>query len=828
VELARATNVPSSARTVASTKATRRPPDTTDASHVRTVPTGAGRRKLMVRSALVTRTGRPAAKVTADAPIAESQHAARKPPWTTPTGLAKRWSAPIRHTVRPGVVLSRHTIPRVRSQLGGSCNVGAVTVETLPGRSAQAGVPAMPVGRVWAMPPAPAPPGSTPTDADLEQLGIDVIRGLAMDAPERAHSGHSGTAMALAPLAHVLFTRVMRHDPTDPAWPDRDRFVLSNGHASILLYSMLYLCGYGLTLDDLRAFRQWGSKTPGHPENRHTAGVEVTTGPLGQGFANGVGMGIAERFLRSRFGPDVVDHHTFVLCGDGCLEEGISHEAASLAGHLGLGRLVYVYDDNHISIDGPTELAYTDDVPGRFAAYGWHVEPVGEIANDTGALEQALRRAMAVEDRPSLIVLRSHIGWPSPHLTDTAKAHGDPFGEDEIRQTKEILGLPADQTFWVPDDVLELYRRTIPRGEALRAEWAARFGSWDGDRAAWDAAWAGKGLPGWEAKLPTFEAGKELATRRAINACINATAEVVPGLVSGAADLTGNTGVKIDGAEQQSIEHPGGRQVYYGIREHGMGAVMTGMAHHGGVLPVGGTFFCFSDYMRGAVRLAALSQAHVVYSWTHDSVGLGQDGPTHQPVEQLASLRAMPGLVVVRPADANECAQAWSLAVDGEAPAALVLSRQEIPVLAATAARAAEGVRRGGYVLVDEPGAGDDGPPDLVLVATGSEVHVCVAAAEQLLGYGVGARVVSLPCWEWFEDQGEGYRHSVLPPGIPTLSVEAAASFGWDRYADASVAIDTFGASAPGATALAEYGFTPEHVVERALALLAVTEEPRS
>jgi transketolase len=673
-------------------------------------------------------------------------------------------------------------------------------------------------------PPAPATPppdaGTSRPGGDLEQLGINVIRGLAMDAPERAHSGHTGTAMALAPLAHVLYTRIMRHDPTDPAWPDRDRFVLSNGHACILLYSMLYLCGYGLTLDDIKAFRQWGSRTPGHPEHGHTPGVEVTTGPLGQGFANGVGMGIAERVLRARFGSDVVDHHTFVICGDGCLEEGISHEAASLAGHLELGRLVYVYDDNHISIDGPTELAYNDDVKGRFEAYGWHVDDVGEIANDVDALEQALRRAMAVEDKPSLVMLRSHIGWPSPHLTDTAKAHGDPFGEDEIRLTKEILGLPADESFWVPDEVVEMYRRTIPRGEAMRAEWAARFSAWQGDRQAWDVSWSGKGAPGWEAKLPSFEAGTSIATRKAVNACLNATADLIPGLVVGAADLTGNTGMKLDGAERQSPEHPDGRQVYYGIREHAMAAAMTGMAHHGGVVPVGGTFFCFSDYMRPAVRLAALSGAHVIYSWTHDSVGLGEDGPTHQPIEQLAALRAMPGITLVRPADANECAQAWKLAVDGAGPTGLVLSRQDLPVLARTAERSVEGVPRGGYVLVDEPGAGAAGPPDVVLIGTGSEVHVCVDAASQLAGEGVRARVVSLPCWERFGAQDDVYRDEVLPPGVPRLAVEAAASFGWDRYADATVSIDRFGASALGTRALAEFGFTPENVAQHAKALL--------
>ncbi len=653
-------------------------------------------------------------------------------------------------------------------------------------------------------------------DTQIEQLGIDVIRGLAMDAPEAAKSGHSGTATALAPLAHVLFTRIMRHDPTDPEWPDRDRFVLSNGHASILLYSMLYLTGYDLDLDDLKAFRQLESRTPGHPERRHTAGVEVTTGPLGQGFSNAVGMAVAERFNRARFGAELCDHHTFVIAGDGCFEEGISHEAASLAGHLGLGRLVCIYDDNHISIDGPTELAYTDNVAERFAAYGWDVDNIGEVANDTDAIEAAIRRGMAVEDKPSLVILRSHIGYPSPHLVDTAKAHGDPFGADEIRATKEVMGLPVDETFWVPDEVIDLYRKVVPRGQAQRAEWEARLAATTQDRAAWDAAQAGRGLEGWSAKLPTFETGTSLATRQAVKACVNGTAEVIPGLLVGAADLTGNTGVALSGSEPQSIEHPDGRQFHYGIREHGMGGIMNGMAAHGGVLPVGGTFFTFSDYMRGAVRLAALSQLHVVYSWTHDSIGLGQDGPTHQPIEHLASLRAMPGLQVVRPADANETAQAWKAAVDSDEPLALVTSRQELPVLAATADRGPQGVARGGYVLVDE----DGGQAQVVLIGTGSEVHLCVDAVPLLAERGIRARVVSLPCWEWFEDQDRSYRDEVLPPGIPRLSVEAGTSFGWDRYADATVSIDTFGASAPGGVALEHFGFTADNVAIRAAELV--------
>ncbi len=658
-------------------------------------------------------------------------------------------------------------------------------------------------------------------DPTLVELGINVVRGLAMDAPEAANSGHSGTAMALAPLAHVLWTRIMRYDPAQPTWPDRDRFVLSNGHASILLYSFLHLTGYDLTLDDIRQFRQWGSRTPGHPEHRHTAGVEVTTGPLGQGFANAVGMAIAERVVRARFGSEVCDHRTFVIAGDGCFMEGISHEAASLAGHLGLGRLLAFYDDNHITIDGPTELAYSDNVPGRFEAYGWNVRDLGEMANDVDGLESAVREAMAqpadgVGAKPTLLVLRSHIGWPSPKLTDTATAHGTPFGAEEIAVTKKLLGLPPDETFWVPDEVRAFYGKQVARGAALRAEWEKRFDAWTGDRDAWAAAQAGRGIAGWDDGLPSFESGTQLATRRAINQCINATAKGLPGLVAGSADLTGNNGVLVKGADLQAVRTPAGAQLHYGIREHGMGATMNGMALHGGVLPVGGTFFIFSDYMRPAVRLAALSGAHVIYSWTHDSVGVGEDGPTHEPIEHLASLRAMPQLAVVRPADANETAQAWRLAVEAEGPIALALSRQGVPVLAAAAARAEGGVPKGGYVLVDEVG----GPVRLVLIGTGSEVQHCVGAAEVLSGDGVPVRVVSLTCWEWFEEQSADYRAEVLPAGVPTLSVEAGSTFGWSRYADASIGIDHFGASAPGPVVMEKFGFTVANVVERARDLL--------
>jgi transketolase len=653
------------------------------------------------------------------------------------------------------------------------------------------------------------------SDTDLEQLAINVIRGLCMDGPEAAKNGHPGTGMALAPLAHVLWTRVMKYDASAPDWPDRDRFVLSAGHASILLYSMLYLSGAGdLELEDLRQFRQWGSKTPGHPEVHHTVGVEVTTGPLGQGFANGVGMGIAERYLRSRFGADACDHHTFVIAGDGCLEEGISHEAASLAGHLKLGRLIYVYDDNHITIDGDTALSYSDDAGKRFEAYGWSVERIGEVANDTDALEAALLRAKAVEDAPSLIILRSHIGYPSPKYTDTEHAHGNPLGEDEVKVTKGILGLPQDESFWVPDDVLAMYREAGLRGKAAREEWTSRVAGLDIDHTAWQACLEGRGIEGWEAKLPTWPVGEKVATRKASGACVQAIVDVVPGLMGGGADLTGNTGTVIKDHGMQSAAEPAGRQIYFGVREHGMGGVMNGMALHGGTLPVGGTFFVFSDYMRGAVRLAALSEAKLIYSWTHDSVGLGPDGPTHQPIEHLASLRAMPGLRVIRPADANETAVAWQVAVEADGPTALILTRQDLPVVVEP--ESATGLINGAYVLADSDGVTDDDDLDVILIGTGSEVSVCLDAKPLLEADGLKVRVVSMPSWTLFEAQDDDYQESVLPPEVATLAVEAGTSFGWGRWADDSVSIDHFGASAPGDVVLAKFGYTAENVAERA------------
>lgn len=658
---------------------------------------------------------------------------------------------------------------------------------------------------------APSPP--TPTahglTADHDALAVSVIRGLAMDAPLRANSGHQGTAMALAPLAHVLYSRVMKHDPADPAWPDRDRFVLSAGHASILQYSMLHLCGYGLEREDLEAFRQWESATPGHPEAGHTAGVEVTTGPLGQGFANAVGLALAERFLRERFGRDAVDHHTWVIAGDGCLMEGVSHEAASLAGHLGLGRLICVFDDNRITIDGPTSLATSEDVAARFESYGWDVQYLGEIADDLDALTDALLAARADDTRPSLLVLRSHIGHPSPDHTDHHAAHGLAFSAEDVTRTKAVMGIP-DEPFWIPQDLLTAYRETVgATGAAAREAWAERTAEVV-DRPEWRAAWAGTGLDGWEAELPTFDQGTSIATRQAIQRVLDATAPMLPGLVSGSADLTGNTGTKLADAEVQGAEHPGGRQVHYGVREHAMGSVMVGLASHGGVLPVGGTFFVFLDYMRPPVRLAAMSRAKVCFVFSHDSVGVGEDGPTHQPVEHLATLRAIPDLQVIRPADANETAAAWLATVRHDGPTALVLSRQGLPVVTDGSA-----VERGAGVVRDGGTS-----PSVVLVGTGSEVSVCLEAADRLADRGVHARVVSMPSWDRFARQDRATRDEVFPPDVPVLSVEAATTFGWAAWADDSIGIDRFGASAPGAEVLERLGIHPDHVVERALALV--------
>jgi len=627
-----------------------------------------------------------------------------------------------------------------------------------------------------------------------------------MDAPQKANSGHSGTAMALAPLTYALWSKVMRYDASDPAWPNRDRFILSGGHASILHYSLLHLTGFALTLDDIKNFRQFGSPTAGHPELHHCPGIEVTTGPLGQGFANAVGMAMAEHSLRARFGPQLFDHHTYVLCGDGDLEEGISHEAASLAGHLGLGKLVAIYDDNHISIDGSTELALSDNAVERFRSYGWHVENLGEIGEDVDALVAAIERVKDVDGKPSLLVLRSHIGYPSPSYTDTAHAHGNPFGDEEISATKKILGMP-DEQFWCPDDVLSHMHDIGLRGRASREAWYEMFENWDKNRDQLLAALNGTGVDGWTDALPTWEPGEMVATRTAGKKVLNALIPVVPGLLGGGADLTGNCGVEIDGGVAFSKLNRDGRQIHFGIREHAMGSVMNGMAAHGGVLPFGGTFFVFADYMRPAVRLAALSDLHVIYSWTHDSVGVGEDGPTHQPIEHLASLRAMPKLRVIRPADANETAQAWKIAVEMGGPTALVLSRQNLPVLEGT--KGGNGVALGAYILRETKA-----DPAVVLIGTGSEVSLCIKAADQLATEGIAVRVVSMPSWELFMEQDKDYQLSILGIDIPRVSVEAGSTFGWSLWADACVGIDHFGASAPGPELMELFGINIDNVIE--------------
>ena len=646
----------------------------------------------------------------------------------------------------------------------------------------------------------------------IERLGINVIKALSMDGPHAARSGHQGTAMALAPLAHVLWTRIMRYDAQRPDWPDRDRFVLSAGHASILQYAMLYLTGHGLTLDDIKDFRQWGSATPGHPEAGCTPGVEVTTGPLGQGIANAVGMAVAESQLRTRFGAELFDHRIFVIAGDGDLSEGVSHEAASLAGHLGLGRLVVVYDDNLVTIDGGIDLALSDDAAARFRAYGWHVIELGEAAEDLDALEAGLREASAVEDRPSLVILRTVIAAPAPKTSGTPAGHGYAILDDEIAETKALMGLPTDESFHVPAEVVDYYRAAGTAGQAERFAWEARAAAFDGDRASLEACLATTGLPGWDEVLPTFEPGQSVATRRASHAALRALQPVVPAISAGSADLTGSTGTALADAGVFSAREPAGRQIYFGVREHAMGAIANGMALHGGAVPVVGTFLVFADYMRPAVRLAALSEAKVVFVWSHDSVGVGEDGPTHQPVEHLASLRAIPDLTVIRPADATETVGAWRVAVESDGPTALILTRQGVPVLAGTRA---EAVAAGGYTVVEPD------EPRLTLVGTGSEVSVCCDAADLLGAEGIAARVVSLPSWELFARQPYSEQARVLRPDLPSLSVEAGSTMGWTRWTDEAVGIDRFGASAPGAQVMEKLGISAPNVAERARGLLS-------
>jgi transketolase len=663
-------------------------------------------------------------------------------------------------------------------------------------------------------------------EIDLERRSIDTIRVLAMDAVQKANAGHPGTAMALAPVAYLIYTEFLRHNPANPRWPDRDRFVLSAGHACILQYAALHLTGYDLSLGDLKQFRQWGSRTPGHPEQHLTSGVETTTGPLGQGVANGVGFAIAERFLAQRYNRphhDIVDHRVYAICSDGDLMEGVASEAASIAGHLGLGKLVYVYDDNRITIDGTTALSFSrEDKGARFEAYGWHVQHVDD-ANDLDSLRAALGAARDEPDRPSLIVVRSHIAFPAPHAIDTAKAHGSPLGEDEVRATKEVLGWDPDATFVVPDGVYE-HMGQAGRGHELETEWQQTFDVWSkafpDARADWDQVHTGRPRPGFESTLPEFPAGEELATRAAGKAVMQAFMPYVPTMLGGAADLVESTYTELQGGGVFSSTHAG-RNIAFGIREHGMGSIVNGLMLHGGIVkPYGSTFLVFSDYMRPAVRLSALEGLPVVWAWTHDSIGLGEDGPTHQPVEHYAALRAIPNLWFIRPCDANETAVAWKVALTREdGPVALSLTRQKVPTLDRTELAPAAGLEQGGYVLWES------GDPDLILIATGSEVSLALDAARRIAAEnGNGVRVVSMPCFELFAAQPRDYRDEVLPPEVGArLSVEAGVAQGWERWVGDdgdSLALDRFGASAPGGTVLSELGFNVDNVFARGTALL--------
>ena len=664
----------------------------------------------------------------------------------------------------------------------------------------------------------------TVASATLDRLAIDTIRTLSIDGVQKANSGHPGAPMGAAPMAYTLWTRFLRHAPTRPDWPDRDRFVLSAGHASMLLYSLLHLTGYDVTLEDLESFRQWGSRTPGHPEYGLTPGVEATTGPLGQGFANAVGMAIAEVRLGAEFnrpGHDIVDHWTYTICSDGDLQEGIASEAASLAGHLRLRKLIALYDDNHVQLDGPTSMAWSEDVVARFDAYGWHAVRV-EDGNDIEAIAAAIEDARA-DERPSLIAVRTHIGFGSPNKQDTQKAHGSPLGPDEVRLVKEAYGWDPDKTFYEPPDALELFRRAVPAGEGLVAAWERAFDAYAGDHpdvaAAFRRRVIERRLPdGWDAGLPTYAEAVEVATRNASQDVIQALAKPLPRLFGGAADLSESNLTDVKGEGSFEADEPG-RNLRFGVREHAMGGIANGIAYHGGFIPYVGTFLTFSDYMRGSVRLAALSGLDVIYVWTHDSVGLGEDGPTHQPVEHYAALRAIPNLWFVRPGDANETVAAWALAIerstdDPSGPVGLSLTRQKLPTLPGTAEKAREGLRRGGYVLREASGGKT---PQVILIGTGSELQLAFGAAEALERDGFAARVVSLPCWERFEAQDEAYRDTVLPKNVRhRVAVEAGVSLGWERWVGdegAIVGLDHFGASAPAGTIFEKFGFTVDRVV---------------
>ncbi len=675
----------------------------------------------------------------------------------------------------------------------------------------------------------------------VHQRGINTIRMLSVDAIEKAKSGHPGLPLGAAPMAYVLWIRYLKHNPANPKWVDRDRFVLSGGHGSMLLYALLHLTGYDISLAEIQSFRQWGSRTAGHPESHVTPGVEVTTGPLGQGISNAVGMAIAEAHLAALYNRPahtIVDHYTYVIASDGDLMEGVAAEACSLAGHLRLGKLIVLYDDNEISLAGSTALTFTEDTAHRLEACGWHLQRVQD-GNDLRAIDEAIRIAREETIRPSIIFVRTTIGFGSPHKQGTFEAHGAPLGSEEVLQTKKNLGWPLEPLFYIPDDVLQIFRDAVKKGKVRETEWAGRLARYAEDypesAVELKRRLTEENRPGWDAALPTFPVSqKGVATRKASEEIMQILARAVPGLMGGSADLNpstftwlkgmgdfqppGTSAVNIQGAVGGGWDHSG-RNIHFGVREHAMGAIAVGMAAHGGFIPYTATFLIFSDYMRPPIRLAALSDSHVIFVFTHDSIGVGEDGPTHQPIEQVMSLRAIPNLTVIRPADANETAAAWKVAIERKKPTVLVLTRQNVPVLDSGTLPISSGVRRGAYVL--ETG-GDK--PDILLLATGSEVHLALAASEKLAGKDIKARVISMPCWELFLEQPQSYRDEVLPPGIKKrLAIEAGVTLGWWRWAGNEgdiIGIDRFGASAPGNVVMEKYGFSVDNVVKRALALL--------
>jgi transketolase len=662
----------------------------------------------------------------------------------------------------------------------------------------------------------------------LDELCVNTLRILSAECVQQANSGHPGMPMGAAPMAYVLWTRFLRHNPANPTWPDRDRFVLSAGHGSMLLYSLIHLSGYDLSLDELKNFRQWGSRTPGHPEYSHTPGVETTTGPLGQGFAAGVGMAIAERFLAARFnreGKVIVNHNTYGIVSDGDLMEGISHEAASLAGHLKLGKLIYLYDDNNISIEGNTNITFTDNSVERFKAYGWHVQEVMD-GNDMNAIELAISKAKEEKWKPSIIAVKTHIGYGSPNKQDTASAHGEPLGTEELKLTKEKLGWPVDPPFFIPEEALNNFRIALEKGKDLEDQWRSDFEEYEktfsGPAMQFQEWFKGKLPEGWEDHIPFFEDdSKNLATRVASGTVLNAVAQQITNLFGGSADLAPSNKTEIKGEEDFQAASYTGQNLRFGVREHGMAGIMNGMALHGGIIPYGGTFLIFSEYMRPSIRLAALMGLHVIYVFTHDSIGLGEDGPTHQPIEQLASLRSIPNMVVIRPCDANETAEAWRFALKyKKGPVALALTRQGLPVLDRSTYPAASELSKGAYIIKDAKG----GKPDIILISTGSEIPIALEANKMLEKRGINARVVGMPSWELFDMQNESYRLEILPDEIQTrISLEAGSIQGWHKYLGANgraIGIDHFGASAPFKTLFEKFGITAEKVVENALGLL--------